>query len=111
MLLSRAEVEDVMVLARFEMIVARFWRSSKNCATYGPLFGAVQAVPSMPGTPHSPADRMRRCCCSSALPETPATPSFARKSLLQREKDHETPKGLQGPDVDPTKRLWNRNSH
>ena len=58
MLLSRAEVEDVMVLARIEMIVAQFWRSSKNCATSGPLFGAVQAVPSTLGTLLGLVDRM-----------------------------------------------------
>jgi hypothetical protein len=32
MLLSKSVVEDMMVLAQFEIQVAQFWRSLSNCA-------------------------------------------------------------------------------
>jgi uncharacterized protein YuzE len=34
MLLSKSVVEDMMVLAQFEIQVAQFWRSLPNCASF-----------------------------------------------------------------------------
>jgi hypothetical protein len=41
MLLSRSVVEDMMVLAQFEIQVAQFWRSLPNCASFNKENGAV----------------------------------------------------------------------